>query len=102
MQSSESRSITMIDLGDELANFSEEPKAPLPQSMPSAGRLADLQAQGFNTTPPPEDLLPDPNRVTAYDRPMWAPPVLPPYLIATQSADGGITYSMRNPDDQGS
>jgi hypothetical protein len=45
-----------IDLGDELADYG---KKPTPLSMPPNGspvpmpRLKDLQAQGFNTDPPP-------------------------------------------------
>lgn len=43
----------MIDLGDELAGYGEESHASPthPEGMPSFGRLADLQAGGFNTKP---------------------------------------------------
>lgn len=44
----------MIDLGIELADYHEEPKGEPPQGMWSAGKLKDLQAQGFNTVPPEE------------------------------------------------
>lgn len=43
----------MIDLGNELAGYGEQPQTPSkpPEGMGSVGRLADLQAGGFNVDP---------------------------------------------------
>lgn len=104
----------MIDLGDELADYDGKPEGPLPQEMrgyahgmSSAGRLADLQAQGFNKEPPPEDMLPlGPDWSTLYSggggaggggnggssAPLLSNVVDHPWIIATENADGSITY----------
>lgn len=48
----------MIDLGDELADYGNQPQTPSkpPDGMGSFGRLADLQAGGFNVDPRRADL----------------------------------------------
>lgn len=50
----------MIDLGDELADYGEQPQTPSkpPDGMGSFGRLADLQAGGFDVDPRRADANP--------------------------------------------